>query len=815
MKRILFFVLLLGMSTSAQATHGIAAEIGYRHISGLQYEVYVNIFGDCSGSSYPNFFDPNTAALVNVTNNGSVFTTLTCQRYGEYGKEITPVCPQDSNNTRCKSPNGAIPGITVFKFRATVTLSQVSANWRFAFTGQMVSSQLGRSSAITNIQIGQGGGGITYIEAVLNNTLGPNSSPTLTTIPTPFFCINQLQEYNIGAVDSNADSLRFSLVSGLTANGGSASLVSYLAGFSGAQPLAASSFNFNAQNGQLSFVPSQTQTSLVVNRIEEYRNGVLVGSMMREMNFIVLNNCNNLSPDGAFGVTSAGDITSSNVIEVCNADSQLSFTIAAQDPDNGNINVLLSGVPSGMNYTITGNNTQNPVVNFNFTVPTPLVPGTDYSFFVTFQDDGCPISSKQQIAYTIRIIDPITSNSTIIDESCLPGGDGIINIAATSSNTGALEYAFNGGPFQANNTFTSLPAGTYAFQIKDGKGCVLNQTAIVDTATKVYINGLVTDNISCFSKRDGQVIVNSIPTSLPTSYTLMPTNVSNSNGRFENLAVGSYTLIANAPLGCSDTTTFTLTSPPDISFNNIQITDNRCDLKTGRIEIGSNITIPSEYSISPNQQTNASGEFGGLIAGYYIITVRDTNGCNKDTLLTVNDDPAEMVLSVSKQDVSCEGNGNDGSASVFVAGAINPITYHWTSESGTEGNTPSIFDQRSGIKQIRVIDAIGCEEQAYVFVDPANCCNKVFIPTAFSPNGDGRNEEFRLRTPLTMDEVKFFVVNRWGQKVWETNNHLDGWDGTYQNGKQADIGTYYYFLRYKCASDESTYTLKGDVTVIR
>ena len=781
----------------------------------LQYEIYVNLYGDCSGSSYPNYFDPGTVALVNITNNGSAFSTLTCQRYGDYGKEITPVCPQDSNNTKCKSPNGTIPGIAEFKFRANVTLPQQSSGWKFAFAGQMASGQAGRSAAITNIQIGQGGGGIIYIESILNNSVGPNSSPTLTTIPTPFFCINQLQEYNIGAVDANADSLNFSLVSGLTANGGSASLVSYLAGFSGGQPLAASSFNFNAQNGQLSFVANQTQTSLVVNKIEEYRNGVLVGSMMREMNFIVLSNCNNLSPTGVFDSTGTGTISATNVIEVCNADSFLTFSIAAQDPDNGNINVVLSGIPNGMSYTLNGNNTQSPKIDFKFTLPQPVIAGTSYSFFVTFQDDGCPISSKQQVAYTIKVIDPVTASTTVISESCLPGGDGLINVAATSTNAGGLSYGFNGGTFQSNNTFTGLSTGNYPVQVRDSQGCITFRTVFVDTATKVYFSGVTTDQITCFSKRDGTVVVNSIPANLPTTYTLLPTNISNGTGRFENLAVGNYTIIANAPLGCSDTSNFSLRSPPDISFNNINIIDNRCDLNTGRIEIGSNITIPVEYSISPNQQTNSYGEFGGLIAGFYIVTVKDTNGCYKDTLLEVNDDPGKMALSLSKQDISCEGNGNDGWASVFVAGAINPVTYDWTSQYGAEGNTSTIFDQRSGIKQVRVTDAIGCELNGYIIVDPANCCNKVFIPTAFSPNGDDKNEMFRLRTPLTMNDVKFFVVNRWGQKVWETDNHLQGWDGNYSSGKTADVGTYYYFLRYKCANGDETYTLKGDVTVIR
>lgn len=817
MRKLILFIAIVCTSVSANASHVLGAEIGYKHIAGLQYEIYVNVYGDCSGSSFPGFADPGTIAEVDVYNgSGPLFITVNCLRYGDYGKEITPVCDRDSNDTKCKSPSGSIPGIAEFKYKALVTLDQVSSNWRFAFAGNMGASNAlaGRSSAITNIQFGPNSS-IVYIEAILNNLNGPNDSPELTTIPTPFFCVNQQQEYNTGAVDPNSDSLNFSLVSGLESNNGSASLVSYQAGFSGAQPLASSSFNFSAINGQLSFVPSQTQTSMVVNKIEEYRNGVLVGSMMREMNFIVLNNCTNLSPVGSISATNTGSITATNIIEVCNADSLISFSVSATDPDSGIIDVVLSGIPNGMTYTLNGNNTQSPTIDFDFVIPQPSLPGTNYSFFLTFQDDDCPLSSKQQIAYSIKVIDPITATSTVIPEGCIPGNDGLVNISASSTNTGGLQYAFNGGGFQSSNTFTGLAAGSYQIRIKDSLGCFTARTAVVDTAQKVYINSLITSEITCFSKSDGKVVVSSIPNSLPTAYTLMPTNISNSSGSFENLAGGTYTLIAQGPQGCNDTTSFTLDIPQDISFRNVSIIDNRCELNTGRIEIGSNITIPVEYTISPNQQSNANGQFGGLDRGFYIVTVTDTNGCYKDTILEVKNDVTEMLVSLTKKDVTCNGNGNDGEAAVVVAGAVSPITYLWTSEYGTEGTSNSIYNQRSGIKQVHVVDAIGCKTSGYIFVDPANCCEKVFIPTAFSPNGDGKNEVFRLRTPLTMNELKFIVMNRWGQKVWETNNHLDGWDGNYQSGEPADVGTYYYFLRYKCAGDSESYILKGDLTVIR
>jgi gliding motility-associated-like protein len=816
MRKLLAILFILFSGFAAQATHVLGAEIGYRHITGLEYEIYVNLYGDCSGNSYSNYFNQGTVALVDVRNGGVAHATVICGRYGDYGKEITPVCDRDSNDTRCKSPSGTVPGIAEFRFRANITLPSAGPNWTFAFAGQMqAGGQAGRSSAITNLQVGQGGTGVIYIEAFLNNSLGPNSSPDLTTVPTPFFCVNQTQQYNIGAVDPDADSLNFRLVDGISFNAGNTSTANYLQGFSGSQPLSASSFNYNAQNGQLSFVANQAQTSLVVNRIEEYKNGVLVGSMTREMNFIVLNNCSNLSPTGIVDSNGAGNIKAINEIEICNADSFLSFVILANDPDSGQIDVQLSGVPSGMNYTVVGNNTTSPRIVVDYTLPPNLIAGNNFSFFVTYTDDDCPISSKQQLAYTVKVVNPIATNTTAINESCIPGADGIINISGSSSNSGSLEYAFNGGAFQPNNTFTGLSAGTYPVVIRDSIGCTYSTNVLVDTAIKVYLFSVDKTDITCFSKNDGSISAVSVPNSIAANFLLLPDNISNTSGQFNFLDNGSYTIIASTAFGCADTATIEIVRPPQVEFDNLVITDNRCNLKTGRIEIGSNITIPVEYSISPNQQTNSTGAFGGLIAGQYIITVLDSNGCYKDTLVEVKDDPSQMSLNLEKQDVSCDADGIDGSAFVSASGGIEPYTYFWESIYGTEGTTSSIANQRSGVKRVFVTDAIGCEANDYIEILPANCCEKVFLPTAFTPNGDGKNETFNLRSPLTMTDVKFVIMNRWGQKVWETNNQLDSWDGNYPSGEPADIGTYYYFLRYQCDSDKNNYQLKGDVTIVR
>ena len=213
------------------------------------------------------------------------------------GTEVTPVCPLSLDSTTCHG--GKIPGVRRFSYSDTITLSP-STSWKFRSTSYLTSStSAGRSSSITNIL--SPGSSLMSLEATLNNNSQPNSSPTYTTIPTPFFCINVNQEYNIGAVDSNTtDSLVYSLVDGLDASTTPSSTVTYRTGYSATAPLACATgtFSFSTSSGQLTFKPNLAQVSLVVYRVSEYRGGVLVGTSMREMNFIVLSTCSNRSPYG-------------------------------------------------------------------------------------------------------------------------------------------------------------------------------------------------------------------------------------------------------------------------------------------------------------------------------------------------------------------------------------------------------------------------------------------------------------------------------------------------------------------------------------
>lgn len=89
----------------------------------------------------------------------------------------------------------------------------------------------------------------------------------------------------------------------------------------------------------------------------------------------------------------------------------------------------------------------------------------------------------------------------------------------------------------------------------------------------------------------------------------------------------------------------------------------------------------------------------------------------------------------------------------------------------------------------------------------------LLLPNAFSPNGDQRNDEFRPTTKGNISEYRLEIYGRWGDKLFETDNYLYGWDGRYK-GKSCEIGTYIYRLQYRL-NDNPLEVLQGYFTLIK
>ena len=166
---------------------------------------------------------------------------------------------------------------------------------------------------------------------------------------------------------------------------------------------------------------------------------------------------------------------------------------------------------------------------------------------------------------------------------------------------------------------------------------------------------------------------------------------------------------------------------------------------------------------------------------------------------------------------------NAGNDTIIVKGetvvlnATGGVEYEWTppiylskfSLGNAEGYFPDTGVYHYTVKVKSAYGCIGIDSMNVWVVDQA----AFFVPTGFSPNGDGLNDIFR---PIAIGyrSINFFrVFNRYGEQVYFGQNIKEGWDGTY-NHKQADIGTYYWHIGYIDRYGKEG-NMRGDVTLVK
>jgi gliding motility-associated-like protein len=148
----------------------------------------------------------------------------------------------------------------------------------------------------------------------------------------------------------------------------------------------------------------------------------------------------------------------------------------------------------------------------------------------------------------------------------------------------------------------------------------------------------------------------------------------------------------------------------------------------------------------------------------------------------------------------------------------NGATYYkWSPANGTINNpniSNPIATPTDSVTTYTVygMTEFGCLDSAHikVYVDQDV---KDFAPSGFTPNGDGKNDVFRLIGMRFHKLVDFRIYNRWGEKVFQTSNIEDGWDGSYK-GVPQDLGTYMYEIIVALPNGLNK-SYKGNVTLIR
>lgn len=243
---------------------------------------------------------------------------------------------------------------------------------------------------------------------------------------------------------------------------------------------------------------------------------------------------------------------------------------------------------------------------------------------------------------------------------------------------------------------------------------------------------------------------------------------------------------------------------------------------------GSNVFLHAEnlvpsvnmtFDWSPNSALVT--ESGNIAVGapdstmYFYVTATTDLGCSftDSVLVTIVDFDPSILYATANPDTIPEGG-----STVLQAFPQTGYTYFWSPAFDLDNPTGQSTNA-TGIDQTTTFDVIvakgSCSAKTQVTVVTYEfICGDVYIyvPNAFSPNGDNVNDKMYVRG-LNLEEIDFKIFDRWGELVFETTDQSIGWDGTFK-GEKVDPDVYVYHLRVTCFDGQEN-LIKGNITLMR
>jgi gliding motility-associated-like protein len=304
-----------------------------------------------------------------------------------------------------------------------------------------------------------------------------------------------------------------------------------------------------------------------------------------------------------------------------------------------------------------------------------------------------------------------------------------------------------------------------------------------------------------------------------------PYRVNWSNGKFDSLQISSlsagfYVVTITDARGCPKTDSALLTEPNALKTVS-KITSPQCfGFNNGQLRIDSVVggTPPLRLTLGATGSPISRFPFSmsGISAGKLVFSVSDANGCQKNDTILVTQPPLRTITFNEPRVRLTLGDV------YFMPPQFNftPKSWEWFPKTGLRCDTclqAVAIPARSTTYRLVARDSAGCEAIGEIALDVEKL-RRIFVPTTFSPNGDGNNDRFMMSVDSEVSKiVTFQIFNRWGAKLYELDNFLprpeEGWDGTF-NGSEVESGVYIYYFTV-LFRDGSVEIYKGDVTLIR
>ncbi len=404
---------------------------------------------------------------------------------------------------------------------------------------------------------------------------------------------------------------------------------------------------------------------------------------------------------------------------------------------------------------------------------------------------------------------PIVVGDVVVNfPGCGTATTGNVNIEASSTN-GGLTYSLDGITFQSSDQFNDLPPGIYTVYLMDAIGCTKQYDFLVEPDEGITIGNATAMPSTC-NLDNGSISVIADSPAGGNNYSLDGINFQ-SNGIFENLPGGTYTVFIEDLAGCTTSTQLGVEVEAPFIVEGIEVTPTSCGENNGTISAMIN-SLGNDISYTLNGGTPSnSNQFEGMAPGAYELFIQDQNGCEETFSLEIDDSSPIELIEIN----SIAGNCGETAAEINVE-AVGDGGIFYSLEDGPTNGSGIFTNLENGNYSLKISYADGTCPIGPFEVLIADPCT-IFIPNTFSPNGDRKNDVFRLYSPADFDVVTFEIYDRWGELLFEDGGYpIDefnqGWDGSFK-GKPMPIGVYVYHIIIMENGTETTYT--GDINLLR
>ena len=423
------------------------------------------------------------------------------------------------------------------------------------------------------------------------------------------------------------------------------------------------------------------------------------------------------------------------------------------------------------------------------------------TYWLAVSDSGCTASD------TIHVL---VSPHPIVNLG--PDTSGCIGSPIILQSFGSYttpQYLWSTGAITPAVSITT--AGTYWLQITDA-GCSGRDSVTLDLFTPLTVD-LGPDTTLCN-------IADFVLFSAQPAGTQYLWNTGSTADSIPVSTTGVYWLQVNNGCRVADTISIRVDQIP---FADILVSENVCIGDTITLAIANHSANASDYTWNfggANIITHNSNHGGPFTAswsttGIYIITLTAYSqlGCVglpfSDTI-NVHNKPDAVIAASDISRLNCLSD----SVLLTAQNSTPENLYQWTPAhffNVATGSEVWGLIENSGYVSLTVTNAFGCTATDSMLFNPDACCTLEF-PTAFTPNGDGKNDVFRPIKHGYQNFRNFRIYNRFGQVVYVSSDNNIAWDGTF-NGEPQDLGVFYYYAKYDC--DGKTLVQKGDVTLVR